>query len=885
MIKVNGLNKYYNKGRSSEIHVINNTSLELPSTGLITFLGHSGSGKTTLLNVIGGLDKAKGQIIYDDVEFNRYAPYRLDKFRSNNIGYVFQNYNLLLEETVYDNLRIALELIGITDLEEQQKRIEHSLKAVGMYKYRKKGAAFLSGGQQQRVSIARALIKKSKVIIADEPTGNLDSKNTVEVMNILKKISKQALVLLVTHEENVANFYSDVIYEVKDGSIVDTRTVSDNEVFHNTDDTTIYLKDLNENEYTSEFGTTTIHSYDNEDLKVDFNIIIKNGTVYLSSNRPVKLIEQSNLKIVNDHKKEIKREDLDSLNYDNSWFNDSVKGERKFFKKALTRISNSFISFKAVGRKQKFLYFCLGLIGALVGIAFCLLSNAVSFDLSKTPYSTKINTIYNYGSVSSNSVLSKAIEAGQIGDVIPLNTTYIYYNEQITYRYGINEIFTCYGMPYFSNSVNLVMGEEPKENEVVLSYDVISKIASKTKRDVKEYLGKTISLSWGEKKISGFSQGDNLMVYLNKSDYELVTKPKNTDYYQSERRYTYSFGNNEFYSDYDLRYYEYETYQITEGRDINKDATGIEVLVPENSKYDLDSMISFDSSSVNYATVVGKYKTENVKDHDIFYLSKKFEYYLSSFLDLAPVFENSSNIGIAEGRYPSKPKEVLASVYGNHKIGDTVNWNYKVVGLFYGDPRFTECYLCSFSTVALDSYVTGAYIFDIKDAKGFNEILSENNMKLVSTFDYNANLKKKAQQEFVNYFLYVFIGTTVVAAIFIYFIMRSKMINDIYSIGVYRSLGAYRSRIDIKYLSDIFILTTFTGLIGYFFGVIGYFSFLSSVNSITSAILNTDILMLNWGIASLGILALYAIMSLFGMLPILFLQLKTPSEIIAKYDI
>ena len=146
MIKVKNLNKYFNKNKNNEIHVINNTSFELPKSGLISFLGHSGSGKTTLLNVLGGLDKAKGSIEYDDLVFNKYNMHKMDQFRSKHIGYVFQNYNLLLEETVYDNLRIALELINVTDPEEVNKRIEYTLKAVGMFKFRKKKAFTLSGG-------------------------------------------------------------------------------------------------------------------------------------------------------------------------------------------------------------------------------------------------------------------------------------------------------------------------------------------------------------------------------------------------------------------------------------------------------------------------------------------------------------------------------------------------------------------------------------------------------------------------------------------------------------------------------------------------------------------------------------------------------------------
>ena len=167
MIKVNNLNKYYNKGKRNEIHVIKDTTLEFPNKGLFTLFGPSGCGKTTLLNVIGGLDKASGEILIDDNKVN------FEKYRRDNIGYIFQSYNLINDLTVYDNLKVALSVNNIEDPKEVDKRIEHALKAVGLYKYRKKLASELSGGQQQRVSIARALTKKCKVIIADEPTGTL----------------------------------------------------------------------------------------------------------------------------------------------------------------------------------------------------------------------------------------------------------------------------------------------------------------------------------------------------------------------------------------------------------------------------------------------------------------------------------------------------------------------------------------------------------------------------------------------------------------------------------------------------------------------------------------------------------------------------------------
>ncbi len=222
MIKLTNVNKYYNKGRSNEIHVLNDISLEFPNTSLVSVLGKSGSGKSTLLNVIGGLDKASGQINYnDELIVDKYSAKKIDSFRNDNIGYIFQNYHLIPELSVYENLVYALELIGVTDEEELTNRIDNALELVGMKRYKKRNALALSGGQQQRVAIARALVKGAKTLIADEPTGNLDSENTIEVMNILKEISKTKLVLLVTHNKEIATDYSDRIISLVDGKVVE----------------------------------------------------------------------------------------------------------------------------------------------------------------------------------------------------------------------------------------------------------------------------------------------------------------------------------------------------------------------------------------------------------------------------------------------------------------------------------------------------------------------------------------------------------------------------------------------------------------------------------------------------------------------------------------
>lgn len=220
MISASNLYKFFNKGKSNEIKAINGISLDL-DTGLVMIVGKSGCGKSTLLHTLAGLAKPdSGAIKVGDVTLDRYNSDTWDKIRNRKIGYVFQNYNLLNDLTVYQNLEIALKLAGV-DPAEYDDRIHYALSLVGMDKYAKRLPNTLSGGQQQRVGVARAIVKGPEILIADEPTGNLDDTNTIAVMEILKGLSKHCLVVVVTHEEDLAAFYADRIIRVVDGKIVE----------------------------------------------------------------------------------------------------------------------------------------------------------------------------------------------------------------------------------------------------------------------------------------------------------------------------------------------------------------------------------------------------------------------------------------------------------------------------------------------------------------------------------------------------------------------------------------------------------------------------------------------------------------------------------------
>jgi len=307
MVKLEKVNKYFNRRKKNEIHIINNTSIEFEDKGLVALLGTSGSGKTTLLNAIGGLDKVnKGKIYINGKKITKRRTYTVDKIRNLNIGYIFQDYKLIDNLSVYENVAMALRMIGIKDKKEVEKRVNYVLESVNMYRYRNRPAKMLSGGERQRVSIARAIVKNPNIVIADEPTGNLDSKNSLEIMNIIKAISKDKLVILVTHEVELAKFYASRIVEIQDGKIIKDYKNDANDNLDYRIENKIYLKDFkNIDKIDNKNLNVDIYSENKE--KIDIKVIVKNGNIYIKSeNMKIEVVdENSAVELIDDHYKKI----------------------------------------------------------------------------------------------------------------------------------------------------------------------------------------------------------------------------------------------------------------------------------------------------------------------------------------------------------------------------------------------------------------------------------------------------------------------------------------------------------------------------------------------------------------------------------------------------
>lgn len=218
MLELKKISKVY-KLENFKQKALDNISINFRNCEFVSILGPSGSGKTTLLNIIGGLDNyTSGDLIINGISTKKYNDRDWDTYRNHKIGFVFQSYNLITHQTILSNVELALTLSGVKS-KERKKRAKDALKKVGLIEHINKKPNQLSGGQMQRVAIARALVNNPDILLADEPTGALDSKTSVQIMNLLKEVAKDRLVIMVTHNSDLAEKYSTRIIDLKDGEI------------------------------------------------------------------------------------------------------------------------------------------------------------------------------------------------------------------------------------------------------------------------------------------------------------------------------------------------------------------------------------------------------------------------------------------------------------------------------------------------------------------------------------------------------------------------------------------------------------------------------------------------------------------------------------------
>ena len=230
MLEVKKVSKIYEVGTFRQ-KALDNVNIKFRKNEFVSILGPSGSGKTTLLNIIGGLDQyTSGDLIINGRSTKNYNDRDWDTYRNHKVGFVFQTYNLIPHQSALSNVELALTLSGISK-KERVKRAKTILKKVGLEEHMYKKPNQMSGGQMQRVAIARALVNDPDILLADEPTGALDSETSLQIMELLEGIASDRLVIMVTHNPDLAKEYSTRIIKLKDGKIIDdSNPVNDKEI-------------------------------------------------------------------------------------------------------------------------------------------------------------------------------------------------------------------------------------------------------------------------------------------------------------------------------------------------------------------------------------------------------------------------------------------------------------------------------------------------------------------------------------------------------------------------------------------------------------------------------------------------------------------------------
>ena len=901
MIKIENIKKSYGKFNRKE-EILKGINLSFDEKGFITILGKSGSGKTTLLNIIGGLDKGDGLITYDEKTLNKYNPKLIDLYRNKNIGYVFQNYLLLPDLTVYENIDIALSLSGINNKEERKKRIDLCLKAVNLDRYKRRVCSALSGGQQQRVAIGRALAKDSKVLICDEPTGNLDSINAKEVMEILKGISKHKLVIMVTHNELLANQYSDRIIRISDGTILsDTSNVG---VVENSYSNIIDLSELKNEKI--KIDNLTIESY-SDDSNIKLTIVVYQGRLKIITEKDQKMIQDSQI-IVENKDQVITQKDID-ISFDDKY--DNRKEKINIFKVLISSFKRAF----NVKKSKKSLYigfFALGII------------------ISTLIYGSRI-TFYSYGNMKkefmknpyfeNQIVLVQNIESDQTKDYFSRNEIYTILNDSNSSVVGLSPIkLSPFFSTYHYNNFPYGIGHEPKEISLYLAkLDVFKNNLGEliegrypsndheiliSKAYAEEYLKQylinsnifkindlldtyfSFQMGYEPYQIVGIVDLESTIIFANSSDYVDLL---NINRYLTNINYSNAI------------FHQSEIMTIEDYQNDYGELTYIKEFEYPDSEYLFDVYVS--RGFYNYVKdckfdIFSKeFRISKVFDEDKMFVLFESEQKLNGFYQLALqkimfnsyIFNenyvsyqyisriDSSKIVYVNNNDVKHGKLIVSKKMFNENNLD-LGWG-EIVG-YYDDDSISQ--LSIFTTPE-----TVQILYGLKDVNDFTynfDLFVTNDITSTKKYFESMGLDTVYKIEYLNDddllntikdYTIVIIVIFVITSLILFLMNRSKMIKNIYTIGVFRSLGVEKKKIYRLYFIDALTVTTFTIAFGYSITYLLIVYFSNMLKTIKFDFIYFFV----------GLLMIYIISIISSLLPLILLLKKTPREITTKYDI
>ncbi len=831
MVTLQNVDKYFYKRKSNQIHVINNTSLEFGETGLTALLGPSGCGKTTLLNVIGGLDKAdKGKIYINGQRITNRTAGAVDRIRNLNIGYIFQNYNLINTMTVFDNVAMVLKMVGIKDEKEIREKVEYALELVGMYRYRKRYADMLSGGERQRVGIARAIVKNPAIIIADEPTGNLDSANTLEVMNIIKSISREKLVILVTHEESLANFYADRIIRLKDGQVISDEINKNVEGLDYRIENRIYLKDIKDQRT---FGDEDhrIRVFNESGGKMDIDIVISRGNLFIQThdtgNRMEIVDENSSIELVDDHYRALTAEEAEARRFHPERFVSSKPLRHSSIYNVFTMLASGFRTVANYHILKKVL-----LIGFLVSAMFITYAVSNIAGILNMPDEKFIQDNKAYVGVVQKKI--------PVNDYLQIESdpTIAYAmpgSGHINMRMRYDEYWqTSWGGAVFSGSLSasedlteedIKYGRLPENRYEVVLDALLLKRAQQESSDMihagyktpDELLGRHLTLkTLPEFTIVGITDNSEPCIYASKSMFiNMLANNNSDDYYDDDEEY---------------------------GQDSAFEAV------------DDDDIVSVSAPDPKKLVDYGLYKEK------------------LQLTDGSKWPENDYEV-LVDGDYSKSMKlgtEIKTKVNG-HKL--------KVVGYYTSEDINGDFYVnnntIKYRLIGESENMTVKAAGDkeetIRALKGYG-------VKARDLYKYQKTRYRKSQLAMVRAFLIVGAIIIIISLIEVFLMMRASFLSRIKEVGILRAIGVKKSDIYRMFTGEIIAITTMASLPGWLL-----------MNYVTSRLQNVSYLS-NMFVCTpqtilVSLILIFMFNLLFGLLPVMHTLIRRPAAILARTDV
>ncbi len=822
MIEIKNLNKYFNKGRKNEIHVIDNTTLTLPDTGLVSLLGESGCGKTTMLNAIGGLDTVRsGSIFINGKKITGHNVHAIDKMRNLSVGYIFQDYKLLDDMSVFDNVALALKMIGIKDKNEIKVRVEYVLDKVGILRYRYRPAATLSGGERQRVGIARALVKNPDIILADEPTGNLDSKNSVEVMNIIKRISADRLVVLVTHERNLAEFYSDRVVEIVDGKVVnDYENKHDNTLDYDIDNV-FYLKEFkNHDTLTNTAEDREINVYDDNREKIKLNIIVKNGNIYIQSETPanIEVIDKSSsIGVIDDYKQEIDKTSVMTYDFDmSSVGNQSIK-------KKYSSIYNVF-NFIIAGFKKVFGFSILKkllLLGFVFTGIFVIFSVGQIGSACHVEEKDYVKNNKNYIAVQKPSMkVEEFLELEKTDGVLYALPT----DARVSFAIPVGDYYQTL------EASGSVTGSLSSVNLITKDDIVYGRMPENSKEIVVDKLALESFMNGDTSKMAGILSYEDILGRSAKMTDDFAYTIVGITDLQSPSVYAYD---SEFYT---ILTYSYQ----------NQD------------DYYYDGMYVVDNLTESSEKKVKNYK----------------------------LYEDKITLSGKTSRFPENDYEVLINenYKETYPIGKptklTVNGQKLIVSGYYKSSDTNDFYVNE-NTVKYDLILSSdAFTICSNTKESVLHGLGDKGYNAYDTFEKSKTDYEKEIAESVKATLIFAIIILAISLVEMFLISRSSFLSRIKEVGTLRAIGAKKLDIYKMFMGEIIAITTITCLPAM---LATYYVEHLLAGAVTYFAKNIFYMPLPY--LGLVILAVYAFNLLIGLLPVWNTMRKRPAAILARYDV